>query len=239
MELIPKVIHYCWFGGKPLPTTVRRCINSWMERCPDYKIERWDESNFDINSHPFLQKAYQTGAWAFVSDYARLKIIYENGGVYLDTDVELLRNLDELLTNRCYVGVGQVEGLVNTGLGFGAVPYSPIVLAMLKQYDFVEYDASRQHDLACPYLNTMALRDAGYTCSISNIIHSDDLTIFPPRFFDPICPGEGMGNLLCDESFSVHHYSNTWGTSSERLRRRIVGFLGPKKVDAIKSFFRR
>ncbi len=91
--MIPKMIHYCWFGGKPLPKDVLDCIKTWKKYCPDYEIKRWDESNFDVNSHPFMKAAYEAKAWAFVSDYARLKVVYDNGGIYLDTDVELLKNL--------------------------------------------------------------------------------------------------------------------------------------------------
>lgn len=114
--MIPKTIHYCWFGGKPLPRTARKCLASWRKMCPDYKIKRWDESNFDVWQHPFVASAYDTGAWAFVSDWVRLKVLYDNGGVYLDTDVKLLKPLDELLENQCYIGVQQSGRLCNTGL---------------------------------------------------------------------------------------------------------------------------
>ena len=86
------MIHYCWFGGKELPIEVKKCIASWRKMCPDYEIIRWDESNFDVGQHPFVREAYKAKVWAFVSDYARLKVVYDNGGIYLDTDVETLRN---------------------------------------------------------------------------------------------------------------------------------------------------
>lgn len=92
-----------------------------MEKnCPDYRIKLWNETNFDVNQHPFIKSAYEAKAWAFVSDYARLKIIYDEGGIYLDTDVELLKSLDSLLNNPSYVGIQQVGNVINTGLGFGA-----------------------------------------------------------------------------------------------------------------------
>ena len=91
--MIPKVIHYCWFGGKPIPNDVKKCINSWKKKCGDYEIKCWNESNFDVNAHPFTKAAYEAKAWAFVSDYARLKVVYDHGGIYLDTDVELLKKL--------------------------------------------------------------------------------------------------------------------------------------------------
>ena len=97
--MIPKVIHYCWFGGKPLPKDVLDCIASWKKYCPEYEIRQWNETNFDLDCHPFVRSAYNAKAWAFVSDYARLKIVFDNGGIYFDTDVELLKNIDFLLSN--------------------------------------------------------------------------------------------------------------------------------------------
>ena len=118
--MIPKVIHYCWFGGNPLPPDARRCIASWKKHCPDYEIRQWNETNFDISAHPFMRAAWEAKAWAFVSDYARLQVVYTHGGIYLDTDVELKQSLDGLLAHSCYVGLQQVGPLVATGLGFGA-----------------------------------------------------------------------------------------------------------------------
>ena len=112
---IPKVIHYCWFGGNPLPKSAKKCIDSWKKYCPDYKIIRWDESNFDINCTPYCEKLYNEKRWAFLSDYARLKIIYENGGIYFDTDVELVKPLDDLLHNQCFMGI-DTTFLVSNGL---------------------------------------------------------------------------------------------------------------------------
>jgi hypothetical protein len=128
--MIPKVIHYCWFGGKPLPLDVEQCIRSWKKFCPDYEIRQWNESNYDVGKHPFMKAAYETGSWAFVSDYARLDIIYNHGGVYLDTDVELLKDLQPLLELDCYFGMQQDRNLIATGLGFGAVKGHGIAIVL-------------------------------------------------------------------------------------------------------------
>ena len=130
--MIPKIIHYCWFGEKKLPNDVKKCIKSWKKMCPDYEIIQWNEKNFDINCCEFVEQAYKTKAWAFVSDYARLKIIYDNGGIYLDTDVELKRNLDSLLEEECYFGVQQEGKYIATGLGFGSVKNNNIIKEMLE-----------------------------------------------------------------------------------------------------------
>ena len=113
---IPKVIHYCWFGGGQMPAIHQKYIRSWKKYCPDYEIVRWDESNFDIHENCYAEEAYQCGKWAFVSDYARLKIIYDHGGIYLDTDVELLKPLDPLLEYEGFMGF-QNDALVSSGLG--------------------------------------------------------------------------------------------------------------------------
>ena len=103
--MIPKKIHYCWFGGNPLPEDVKRYIESWKKYCPDYDLIRWDESNYDVHKNAYVELAYQNKKWAFLTDYARLDIIYEHGGIYLDADVELIHSLDDLLQNSCYMGM--------------------------------------------------------------------------------------------------------------------------------------
>ena len=97
---IPKVIHYCWFGGAPLPRLAEKCLKSWKKYCPDYEIRLWNEENFDLNENRYVREAASVGKWAFVSDYVRLKVILEHGGIYLDTDVELLKSLDSLLEEK-------------------------------------------------------------------------------------------------------------------------------------------
>lgn len=102
---IPKVIHYCWFGHDPKPKLAEKCIKSWKKKCPDYKIIEWNEENFDISACPlYVRQAYEAKKWAFVTDYVRLKVVYEHGGIYLDTDVELKKNLDFLLNHKAYFG---------------------------------------------------------------------------------------------------------------------------------------
>ena len=117
--MIPKVIHYCWFGGNELPELAMKCIDSWKKFCPDYEIKQWNEKNYDLDSSRYIKEAYKNKKWAFVSDYARLDIIYNNGGIYLDTDVELIGKLDEFLDEKCFLAAEREE-YVNTGLGFGA-----------------------------------------------------------------------------------------------------------------------
>lgn len=118
-SLIPKKIHYCWFGKGEIPDQNKRWMESWSKYCPDYEIIRWDESNYDVTKNKYMNEAYQAGKWGFVPDYARMDITYNNGGIYLDTDVELLKNLDELLYQQAFAGVDGSKN-INLGVGFGA-----------------------------------------------------------------------------------------------------------------------
>lgn len=136
--MIPKVIHYCWFGGKPKSEIINKCIASWREYCPDYEIIEWNENNFDVNCIPYTAAAYADKKWAFVSDYARLKIVYENGGIYLDTDVLLHNCLDELLSYKCWFASDDVR-YINTGLGFGAAQNNPTIASLADAYKEYSY----------------------------------------------------------------------------------------------------
>lgn len=135
--MIPKTIHYCWFGRGPKPALIERCIASWQKYCPDYEIIEWNEDNYDVNCIPFTRDAYADKKWAFVSDYARLDIIY-NRGVYLDTDVLLHAPLDELLRYDCWLASDDVR-YINTGLGFGAVPKHRVIGAVRDAYNGYSY----------------------------------------------------------------------------------------------------
>ena len=235
--MIPKKIHYCWFGGNPLPKDVVNCIKSWEYFCPDYEIIRWDETNFDIKCSPFVEKAYEEKAWAFVSDYARLKVVYDNGGIYLDTDVELVKNIDWLLDDQCYIGVQQFGNLCTTGLGFGATKANPVVKEMLNEYDTLVFGDEKKKTFACPYLNSSVLMRRGYVYS-DEVQKVDGVTVYPPKYFDPIAPGDGMENLFCKETVSIHHYSASWMSKKTQLRRKIIRMIGQDKVSKLKRMFK-
>ncbi len=131
---IPKIIHYCWFGGNPLPQMAQRCIDSWKKYLPDYEIKQWDETNFDVNIIPYTRQAYEAKKYAFVSDYARFLILYQYGGLYFDTDVEVIKPLDDIVAKGPFMGCqdkytprGDVYSLhVAPGLGLGVYAGHPI-----------------------------------------------------------------------------------------------------------------
>lgn len=233
--MIPKVIHYCWFGGKPLPADVKACIESWKKVCPDYRICRWDETNFDVNAHPFMKAAYEAKAWAFVSDYARLQVVYTHGGVYLDTDVELLKPLDDFLSHSCYLAVQQADAQVATGLGFGAEAGNPVIASMLRSYDDIPFDPGNRMQMACPLLNTRMLEALGYAPS-EEVQTVAGAVVYPPRYFDPVAPG--CRDITCEDTVSVHHYSATWVTGFGYWKRKLVRMIGDKWVIRLKGLLK-
>lgn len=235
--MIPKIIHYCWFGKNPLPKDVKKYINSWKRMCPDYEIKQWDESNYDIHSHAFTQKAYETKSWAFVSDYARLKIIYENGGIYLDTDVELLKPLDSLLQYDSFFAMQQVGCYCATGLGFGAIKENELVSLMLKEYEGLSFDEDNKIKNMCPILNTNAILKKGFVQE-NKLQIIDKNVLLPSRYMDPISPGESK-ELLCEETISIHHYSALWMSRSYRLKRKIINIIGQERINNFKHNLRR
>lgn len=158
--MIPKRIHYCWFGGNEKSALILRCIDSWKHLLPDYEIVEWNETNFDLTFSPFALAAYDEKKWAFVSDVARLKIVYDHGGIYLDTDVELFSSMsDRYLENNAFFFFDNIEYL-NTGIGFGAEANSPIIRKLLEDYNERKFDFNNLKQLACPHLNTLTLQQA-------------------------------------------------------------------------------
>ena len=213
--LIPKVLHYCWFGGAPLPDFVKKCIATWRQYCPDYEILEWNESNFDIHMNDFVEKAYQNKKWAFVTDYARLYIIYNNGGIYLDTDVELLRGLDKLLEHKAYMGFEGIE-YINTGLGFGAIKGFPLLKEMLCIYEALDYDRvkDRVEKISTPILLTTLLEKRGLVRN-GERQRVDGLEIFPEDYFCPKNPITRLINIT-ENTYTIHHYDASWVDDKEK-----------------------
>lgn len=212
--MIPKIIHYCWFGGNPIPEEYKQYIESWKQYCSDYEIKKWDETNFDINSSAFVKEAYEAKKWAFVSDYARLKIIYDEGGIYLDTDVELIKNLDSFLVDKCFLAE-ETSGYVNTGLGFGAEKGNPIIRKMLEEYDGHFLLKDGKYDvLPCPSKNTQPLLKQGYKYSGKEIWKNEYVTIYPPRYFCPMDYETGSISIISD-TVSIHHFTATWQNQND------------------------
>ena len=165
--MIPKIIHYCWVGNSPKPKSVLYCIESWRKYCPGYEIREWNESNYDFSKNGYMKQAYEAKKWGFVPDYARLDIIYKYGGIYLDTDVELIKSLDELLNQTAFMGfenTGDGEFFVNCGHGFGAEPHNKIIGAARNLYDHIQFinDDNTYNLLPSPHYTTQIFVQAKF-----------------------------------------------------------------------------
>ena len=233
---IPKVIHYCWFGKGKMPKLAKKCIKSWKKYCPDYEFVLHTEDNFDLTQNRYMREAYEAGKWAFVSDYARLKIIYDNGGIYLDTDVELIKPIDDLVKLGGFMGFDE-KGIVATGLGFGAEKGNKIVSEFLKDYDdipFILPDGS--FDLTpCPDRNTEVLKRLGMDVDNKNQTFMD-VTFLPDEYLCPMDYYTGK-KTITDKTYSIHHYSASWTNSVTKRTTRIKRIIGVKMYNKLYGKF--
>lgn len=215
MKKIPKKIHYCWFGGNPLTPLAKECIESWKKYCPDYEIVEWNETNVDIDSSSFMRDAYKNKKWAFVSDYARNKAVYDNGGVYLDVDVEIIKNIDDLLSLGGYMGFEGNE-YVNSGLGFGATAGDKILKEVLDTYDKINYEDYKDNpaEISAPIILTRILSKYGFQKN-GEMQKIGTMTILPEDYLSPKNPITRLINTT-DNSRSIHHFDASWVGEKER-----------------------
>lgn len=214
---IPKVIHYCWFGNKKIPDHLMKYINTWEKFCPEYKIIRWDESNYDVSKNKYMRQAYEAGKYGFVPDYARLDIIKQYGGIYLDTDVELVKNLDSLLCYEFYCGF-ESEHYVALGLGFGAVKEHPLLDKMLEVYEnlnFVENGVI--NDTASPHYQSPVIKEQGFLLN-GRYQEKNGIGILPCEI---LAPGAGsiFPDCITENTYSIHHYDASWVENRDEYKR--------------------
>lgn len=226
--MIPKIIHYCWFGHGKKSKLIEKCIKSWKDVCPDYEIIEWNESNFDINICPYVSGAYKKGKWAYVSDYARFYILNKYGGIYLDTDVELLKSLDPLLGQEAFTGFAN-EKIVSTGLILAGESDNWFFHEVLKTYEndvFIDDDPEKIVAIGrrvTPILENNGLLLNGEKQTI------DNLTVYPPYYFNPT---NGDIRVKPDKrAYSIHHYAATWFPKKKKLLNTIRRFIGSKNME--------
>ncbi len=211
--MIPKKIHYCWFGGNSKPKLAKKCFRSWKKYCPDYEIIQWNEDNYDLSAAPlYVRQAYEAKKWAFVTDYVRLQVVYEQGGIYLDTDVELRKSLDPLLVNRAYYGF-EDGTYVNTGVGFGSEPGHPLLREIMEQYleiPFLREDGSYD-TLSCPQRNTAAFLRHGLRQDNTLQALEKGVLILPSDYLNPKDWKTGEIRIT-ENTLSIHHFSASWYT---------------------------
>lgn len=207
--MIPKIIHYCWFGDKNKSKSVMNMINSWKKYCPDYVIKEWNESNFDISLYKYCKEAYYANKWAFVSDVARLYALYTEGGIYLDTDVEVVKSLDSLLTNKAFAGF---EGTQWVGTNIiGSEPKNKLIGNFLNIYNELSFKnekgllntTTNVERLTAILIDNYNLKRDG---TLQNL---GDILVFPTDYF---CPYDYINGKLSitNNTHSIHWYSQSW-----------------------------
>ncbi|MCR4887661.1 MAG: glycosyl transferase [Ruminococcus sp.] len=241
MEKIPKVIHYIWFGGNPLPELAQKCIESWKKYCPDYEIIEWNEKNFDIHCCPYAEEAYEAKKWAFVSDIARFIILKKYGGLYFDTDVEIIRSIDPIVGNGAFMAQ-EADGYCAPGLAIGVTPDNPVINEIVDYYydqHFLKKDGS--FDLTTVVIKVSEiLKKHGFDNNVYDKIQiADGLLIYPPEYF---CPKNYITKEMniTDNTISIHHYDGSWLPPSvkyyEKLKAKYLKYLPYPLASAIARY---
>ncbi|CDA23465.1 MAG TPA: glycosyltransferase [Bacilli bacterium] len=211
--MIPKIIHYVWVGNNPKPKDIKKCMKTWKKHLKDYKIIEWNESNFDISSHPFVKKAYEAKKWAYVSDYIRMYAIYNYGGIYLDTDVLVLENFDKFLNNKVFVGFER-ENYPFTAV-FGAEKKNKFIKKLLDYYDNLDaynFDFENNNTIS---VSNILINEYGCSKENKEQLLKDGIKVY-------------KDDILCNpskNSTTVHIFTGTWLEGVKPLKRKIVTAL--------------
>lgn len=240
---IPKIIHYCWFGRGEKSSLIKKCIESWKKYCPDYEIKEWNEDNFKIDSVIYVKEAYENKKWAFVSDYVRLWVIYNYGGIYMDTDVELIKPLDELLKYDSFFSI-EISEYVNTGLGFGAKKNNQLVKRMLDDYEDEHFIMEKKDEdlLACPIRNTNSIKDIYAMIEDKKIMKVIDNNAFlSADYFCPFNPKTGKMKKT-QNTLGIHWFNASWRSKKTnvkgKLLRPIKRLIGVNNFEKIKKIIK-
>ena len=243
--MIPKTIHYCWFGRNPLPESAQKCIKSWRKFFPDYEIKEWNEDNFDVNSSPYTAEAYQAKKYAFVSDYARFWILYHHGGIYFDTDVEVIKSMDDIVERGAFMGI-EVEAdgdnpypLVAPGLGIAVEPGHTFYKKLIEYYSDIHFMTSdgKLNQTTVVRHTSRLLNEEGMQPS-NELQCVSGIWIYPKDYFNPLDDLTGRLSKTSNTR-TIHWYSRTWQNSSpvkqwlSRLSHRLFGLRLHRIKEAI------
>lgn len=242
--MIPKTIHYIWFGGNPLPPDAVRCIESWKRHCPDYEIIEWNESNFDLNACDYIKEAYAAKKWAFVSDYARLAVLVKYGGIYMDTDVEVVDSLDEFLELKAFSGF-ETEKSVPTGI-MACEKDHPFFIRLMKEYDDLHFvDKNGNYDLTTNVTRITKACIAGGLLLNNKRQEIEGFTLFPNDFFCPL--SHDTGKLMkTSNTHTIHWFAGSWKSGEEQkahkkameLKEKYPGAIGTAASKVYESTFK-
>ena len=212
--MIPKKIHYCWFGRNPLPEDAKKYIESWKKYCPDYEIKEWNEDNFNLDMYPYVREAYENRKFAFVSDVARLYALYNEGGFYMDTDVELIKPLDDFLK---YDGVSGFESSTQIPTGLMASrELHPLVKEWLEDYEgkhFIKEDGSFDLTTNVTRITNICLKH-GFKPN-SKLQTIAEYTFFPSDYFCPKDCNTGIIKIT-KNTYAIHHFAGSWLTDDTK-----------------------
>jgi len=221
--MIPKIIHYCWFGGKPLTPLAKKCIESWRKYCPDYKIVEWNEKNFDLSYCTYVKEAYKAKKWAFVTDVVRLYALVNFGGVYMDTDVEVVKPIDNILSYKAVSGF-QTKTEIQTGL-MAAEKGHKLFVELLNDYadiHFIMPDGKINY--------TTNVERIMKVCSKYGFVPDNklqtiaDFTIFPMDYF---CAKDIVSGKIkiTHNTYTIHHFAGSWTTPRNKINTKIFRLL--------------
>lgn len=224
---IPKIIHWCWFGDKEPSTEVLTTVAHWAELMPSYQILNWNESNFDIMQSAFCKEAYTNKSWAFVSDYARFKLIYEYGGVYMDVGSALVKSIDPLIAKGAFTARERCTRFVSPGLVLAAERHNAIIKEAIDIYEGLDF----QSDISFLYSHTVnqvfhkVLEKRGLTNDGDSLWEEDGFTVYPSEYFDPKLSFGGY--RITTNTYSTHRSSASWTSKSERFRIDFINKWAP------------
>lgn len=230
MNRIPKTIHWCWFGnGKPGPLE-RRCMESWRLHFPGYSIKCWNEDNFDIHCCQYVEEAYKARKWAFVSDYVRFSVLYKYGGLYFDTDVEVIRPLNDLVEVGPFMGFEvdpipkRQSGSINPGLGLATFPGLEIYREMLESYENSRFrigDHMDQTTVVKRITDILTMAGLKQTHGIQSIA---GLNLYPSDYFNPLNSDDGI-SYVTDNTRTIHHFNGSWLSPESQFAKKVRGEL--------------
>lgn len=241
--MIPKIIHYCWFGSKPKSKDVLNYIESWKEKLPDYEFMEWNENNFEIDkSCEYVKEAYGKGKWAFVTDYVRLYALYQYGGIYLDTDVLVLRSYNPLLSANAFIGAESEYSMCTATIG--AEIHSIFIKKLLDIYKnkhFVLGDGATNETPNSQLIYQMLVSEKGYHPS-KEIFEMSDCTVYPVDYFSPLnCYTMKINQT--ENTYSIHYYAGTWKSSKTKFKDKMevlaTRIIGEKNREKIKQLVKK
>lgn len=236
--MIPKIIHYCWFGRGQMPALAQKCIASWKKFFPDYEIKEWNEDNFDVNIIPYTQEAYEAKKYAFVSDYARFWILYQYGGLYFDTDVEVIRPMQKIIEHGAFMGCEHdatetTLPCVAPGLGLGVEAHSALYKDILDLYAGLHFrnpNGTLNFKTVVQYTTEVLVR-YGLACQ-SGLQSVGGISIYPKEYFCPI-DYRTKECVITSKTVSIHHYAESWHGHKQRMYKLGILFVGQKNMQRI------